>query len=177
LLALRAGRPAHAPVAAETDRAREIINETIQQLRRLARELSPKALEDYGLVAALAHLADGESVRGAASVEFASDWDGRLAPEAERALFRFAQASVRTALEQGASALAITLSKDRARVAVEISARGARAASISLPPSLNERLRFLHGKLTTQRSEDGEIVFRAEVPAQERPTEGADNAA
>jgi hypothetical protein len=110
-------------------------------------------------------------------VEFAADWDGRLPREAERTLFRFAQTAVGTALQQGASALAITLTDERDRIAVEISVPGEHAASLSLPPSLDERFRFLHGKLSTHRGEAGEIVFRAEVPAQANAAEGGNNAA
>lgn len=176
LLTLRAAAPI-ASATAETDRARAMITETIQQLRRLALELSPKALEDHGLAAALEHLADSESLESGTSVQFAGDWDGRLAPEAERALFRFAQAAVRTALEQGADEIAVTLADEGARIAVAVSAHVARAESMVLPPSLDERLRFLQGKLTSHRREDGTIVFRADVPAQKRPIDGAGNAA
>lgn len=166
LLSLRAGRGMDEPLAVETEQARDLINETIQQLRRLALDLSPKALEDYGLAAALRRLADEESIRGAVRVEFAADWDGRLPHEAERALFRFAQTALGVALQRGASALAITLTGERDRIAVAITVRGAHVASMSLPRSLDERFRFLHGKLSTHGGEDGEIVFRAEVPAQ-----------
>ena len=176
LLTLRAGDPT-ATATTETDRARAMITETIQQLRRLALELSPKALEDYGLAAALAHLADSESLESGTSVTFAGGWDGRLAPEAERALFRFAQTAVRTALEHNPDEVTITLTDQGARVAVTVSARVARAQSMVLPSSLDERLRFLQGTLTTHRGEDGTIVFRADVPAQERQADGADNAA
>jgi Histidine kinase len=48
LLTLRAGQAAHDPAGTETEQARELITETIQQLRRLALELSPKALEGIG---------------------------------------------------------------------------------------------------------------------------------
>jgi signal transduction histidine kinase len=177
LLSLRAGRGTNELLAVETERARDLINETIQQLRRLALDLSPKALEDYGLAAALGHLADEASTRSEVRVEFAADWDGRLPREAERTLFRFAQTAVGTALQQGASALAITLTDERDRIAVEISVPGEPAASLSLPPSLDERFRFLHGKLSTHRGEGGEMVFRAEVPAQAHAAEGGNNAA
>jgi signal transduction histidine kinase len=170
LLTLRAGQVAHDSAGIEADQARELIIETIQQLRRLALELSPKALEDYGLASALAHLADTASSSCEASVEFVCDWDERLSHEAERALFRFAKAALDAALERHVGSLTMKLSNERGRVTVTIGAHDGQAAAPPprLPSSLDERLRLLGGKLSTHRNGDSGLVLRAEVPAELR---------
>lgn len=166
LMTLRAGRAAPGAPAAGTDEARAIINETIKQLRGLAVELSPKALEDYGLAAALAHLADGSSDRTGVQVDFAGGWDGRLSPGAERTLFRFAQAALGAGLERRARSLSIALTDDGGRIAVTVRGHGLPGAAPppALPSSLRERIQLLGGKLVAQSGDDG-LVLRAEVPA------------
>lgn len=164
----------------ETDRARELIKATIQQLRQLALELSPKALEDYGLAAALAHLADTESARSSSSVEFTSEWDGRLPREIERTLYRVAQAAVNAALTRGANSLEIALAIEHARVGLTITISGEQAAAAAaslLPPAAAEPLRLLGGRFDAQRDLDGHLVLRAEVPADLRLIERADQTA
>jgi signal transduction histidine kinase len=151
LMALRAG------LESGPEQAREQINETIKQLRRLAVDLSPRALEDYGLSAALAHLAETESVA------FEPHWDGRLPEADERTLFRFAQAALRALREHGEHAAALVLGSDRGRVSVTVRAPGATAPGDLLPASLEERIRLLDGRVAT-RLEDEELVLTADVP-------------
>jgi signal transduction histidine kinase len=151
LMTLRAG------LESGPERAREQINETIKQLRRLAVDLSPKALEDYGLSAALAHLAEAESAT------FEPRWEGRLPESDERMLFRFAQTALRTVRERGAGAAALELGQDRGRVVVTVRAPGAAPAGDLLPASLEERIRLLDGRVAT-RLEDDELVLTADVP-------------
>ena len=165
LLTLRGGQR---DADVENDRARELIKATIQQLRQLALELSPKALEDYGLTAALSHLADTESARSGKRVEFSSEWDGRLPREIERSLFRVAQTAAETALKRTAASLQIELAVERGRVALTLTIvdhQGSPAGASLLPPAVAEPLRLLGGRVDTQRHSDGLLVLRAEVPA------------
>jgi len=158
LLTLRAG--------AQTAQARELITDTIRQLRRLALELSPKALEDYGLAAALGHLAETETALGDTPVRFESAWDGRLSAAAESALFRVAQAALAVLRDCGASPIAIRLDSDRGPVALTIGGRSAAGAATEprLPDALEERVRLLGGRVSVTASGDGELVLHAEVP-------------
>ncbi|HVW90180.1 MAG TPA: histidine kinase [Gaiellaceae bacterium] len=151
LMTLRAG------LESGPEQAREQINETIKQLRRLAVDLSPKSLEDYGLSAALAHLADSEAV------PFEPRWEGRLPAADERMLFRFAQTALRAVRERGAHAAALVLGSERGRVSVTVRAPGATPAGDLLPASLEERIRLLDGRVAT-RLEDEELVLTADVP-------------
>jgi signal transduction histidine kinase len=150
-----------------TDRARELIKSTIQQLRALALELSPKALDDYGLPAALAHLAETETGRSGRGVRFTSDWDGRLPREIERALFRVAQTALDAALTLPARSVEMALAVARGRAALTVTVAGPEAPLAAvplLPATVTERLALLGGRVDTQRRPDGRLVLRADVP-------------
>ena len=181
LLTLRAGaHHSDAAAAAATEQARTMINQTIQALRELAVELSPKALEDYGLATALARLAETASQRSTTDVHFDADWDGRLPDEAERALFRLVQAALDAGVEHGADTVAIVLTIERGRIVLTVSEHGEFTApegpAVHIE-SAGERLRLLGGKLTVRRSPRGEVVLRAELPAMPRKLEGVSRVA
>lgn len=176
LLRLRAAIPASGPEDAQTNEARELIVNTIRQLRRIARELSPAALEDFGLAAALEHLAESETASGSATVVCEHEWEGRLASEAELALFRFARAALTAALDRGVSPIAIRLAGEGGRVSLAVSGPGTPAAPPRLPAALEERIRLLDGRIAATVSH-GELVLRADVPARARVAEPAGDAA
>jgi len=74
---------------------RERVVATLQDVRRLAVELRPKALDDFGLVPALERLTDGFAERTGISVDLeATGIDRRLPPEFETALYRIVQESL-----------------------------------------------------------------------------------
>ncbi|MEO5791225.1 MAG: histidine kinase [Gaiellaceae bacterium] len=54
---------------------RELVVETLQDVRRLAVQLRPKVLDDFGLVPALEHLAESVSEQTGVRVEVASQLD------------------------------------------------------------------------------------------------------
>ena len=69
-----------------------IVEEAIQQVRRLAAALRPSVLDDLGLVPALKWMAEQNAVRGAIEIHFQSAiFEVRLLPEIETACFRIAQ--------------------------------------------------------------------------------------
>lgn len=173
LLNLRAGLSAGELAGVQTTQARELITDTIQQLRRIARDLSPKALEDYGLAAALGHLAESAASPGDAAIAFDGDWDGRLSVEAEQALFRFAQAALAAAADYGADLITIRLVCERGRVAVTVAGYTASAGAPApqLAAAVEERVRLLDGRVRSTVSGSGELVLRADVSAQLRLVE------
>ncbi len=68
---------------------------TLQDVRRLAVELRPTALDDFGLVPALERLTDSFAEQTGISVDFqASLTSGRLSTEIETALYRIVQESL-----------------------------------------------------------------------------------
>jgi signal transduction histidine kinase len=157
LLTLRAG------LESGPEQARELIADTIKQLRRVALDLSPRALDDYGLAPALAHLAADEP----GGVDFEAHWDGRLPGAEERTLFRFAQAALRSARARGADPIALRLTAANGRVSVTVRGSGASQDGDApiLPTPLRERIAALDGRVET-RTEDTALVLTADLPAQ-----------
>ena len=94
LLALRAVEEAKDEAGAReaTARLRELLVETLHDVRRLAVELRPKALDDFGLVPALERLTETFSEQTAIPVELeAVLGEERLPPPIETALYRIVQ--------------------------------------------------------------------------------------
>ena len=138
--------------------------------RRLALGLRPKALEEFGLAPALAHLAETEGSLHELPIEFSCDWKGRLHRDAEWALFRFAQAGLAVALESSRGPVALRLTGGRTRVALTVTARAGDAdlPAPRPPGAIEERVRLLDGRVSASFSDGGELVLRADVPTQAR---------
>ena len=102
--------------AVETDEAREaavglreLVVATLQNVRRLAVELRPSALDDFGLVPAVERLAATVLEQSGTSVDIAAHLgEERLSPEAETVLYRIVQESL-TNIVKHASAERVTL--------------------------------------------------------------------
>ncbi len=76
----------------ECDETLAYVDQVIEDVRRLARDLSPRVLEDLGLVAALRHLINGFSRRSETSVSLKiDDIDRILSRNAEVMLYRIVQ--------------------------------------------------------------------------------------
>ncbi len=74
---------------------RELAVSTLQGVRRLAVELRPKALDDFGLVPALERLTETWSATTGISVDFTARLgDAQLSSEAATALYRIVQESL-----------------------------------------------------------------------------------
>lgn len=148
------------------EQARELIGKTIRELRELAVDLSPKALEDYGLGAALRRLAEAAGERTGLSARVGPTWEARLTDEAERALFRLAQAAVGDAVARGAGSVELALLRDGDKVVLAVAEEGGRRLDREpLPPEpASEHVRLLGGRLSMRRSSTG-LVLRAELPA------------
>ena len=70
---------------------REQVVETLHDVRRLAVELRPKALDDFGLVPALERLRETFSEQTGMRVDLESQIRERLPPDVETAIFRILQ--------------------------------------------------------------------------------------
>lgn len=148
----------------DADLTRHLITQTIQELREAAVDLSPKALEDYGLRTALSTLAQAFNARTQIDAHVSGGWDARLSDEAERALFRLVQASLRDALARDARSVDITVDGDDDVVVVTVSERGGTQPAEPLPPEpTSEHLRVLGGRLSLRRAPD-HLVLRVELP-------------
>ena len=149
---------------------REIVVQTIHDVRRLAVELRPKALDDFGLVPAIERLA--ESLGERTGIHFdvqATRMDERLPGNIETTLYRVVQEALTNVVKHsGAANVGIVLGRtpDRATAVVEDDGHGFSAGGphegIGLA-GMRERLVIIGGKLEIESSGAGTTV-RAEVP-------------
>jgi PAS domain S-box-containing protein len=80
------------PLALEARRTRELLERTIEEVRRISRALRPSELDDLGLIPALHSLVDEFENRTSTPVKIRTDANGRmLKKEAELAVYRIVQ--------------------------------------------------------------------------------------
>ncbi len=143
--------------------------ETLHDVRRLAVELRPKALDDFGLVAALEHLRDTFSEQTGMRVDLEANVGDRLPSDVETALYRIVQESLTNIVKHAqASAVSIVLARSsRAITAViEDDGRGfthGGGDGLGLL-GMGERLALLGGKLKIESSAGAGATIVAEVP-------------
>ena len=174
LLALRAIEEAKTPDEAQeaTDRLREQIVDTLHDVRRLAVELRPKALDDFGLVPALERLTTTFSEQTSIPVEFeAMLGDARLAPAVETALYRIVQEALTNVIKHSrASRVSVLVRRKPDSVAAVIEDDGqgfdvdeTRDGGLGLI-GMRERIELIDGRLLVESSSSGGTSVVAEVP-------------
>jgi signal transduction histidine kinase len=165
--------------AVETDEARaaaadlrDLVVATLQDVRRLAVELRPSALDDFGLVPAVERLAATVSESGPA-VDVAAQLGGtRLAADAETVLYRIVQESLTNVVKHAsADHVSITLVRKgpAAVVVVEddgtgFDPAGLRDGALGIA-GMRERVALVGGRLTIESSPSRGTTLVAEVPA------------
>jgi signal transduction histidine kinase len=149
---------------------REQVVDTLHDVRRLAVELRPKALDDFGLVAALEHLRDTFSEQTGIRVELESQLGDRLPSDVETALYRIVQEALTNIVKHAqASAVSIVLARSRRAVTavIEDDGRGFTPGDAGEGQGLlgvGERLALLGGKLKIESSPGAGATIVAEVP-------------
>jgi signal transduction histidine kinase len=157
-----------------TQELRELVVSTLQDVRRLAVELRPSALDDFGLVAALERLAASFAEQTGISVDFQTALaDERLPEEVETALYRIVQESLTNVVKHAqARRVSILLArKDGAvKAVVEDDGQGFDPAEQTDGGyglvGMGERLALLGGRLEVESGRDGGTTIAAEVPVQ-----------
>ena len=161
-------------VPAALAQLRELVVATLQDVRRLAVELRPKALDDFGLVAALERLVETFVEATGIAVDFESQLgDERLSSEVETTLYRIVQESLtNVAKHAGAHRVSILLVR-RATTATalveddghgfddEDELRGGMGLA-----GMRERIALLDGRLTIESTRGSGTSLVAEVPLQ-----------
>jgi signal transduction histidine kinase len=149
---------------------REQVVETLHDVRRLAVELRPKALDDFGLVPALERLRDTFAEQTGMRVDLESRIRERLPTDVETALYRIVQEALTNIVKHArASAVSIVLApKDSAVTAlIEDDGRGftpdGSGAGLGLL-GMGERLALLGGRLKIESSHGAGTTIVAEVP-------------
>ncbi|HUZ14581.1 MAG TPA: GAF domain-containing sensor histidine kinase [Gaiellaceae bacterium] len=175
LLGLRGLEDVHDEVAlrATVAEVRDLVRSTLQDVRRLAVELRPKALDDFGLVAALERLTENFAEQTGMSVEFVPNLpgDGRFPPEVETALYRLVQESLTNIVKHAhAKSVSILLTQKPGFVSVVVEDDGvgfepgrATGDGIGLL-GMRERVGLFGGRLILESRPGAGTTVVAEVP-------------
>jgi signal transduction histidine kinase len=151
---------------------REEIVETLQNVRRLAVELRPSALDDFGLAPALERLAEAFHEQSGIEVDIQANLDAvRLPGEVETALYRIVQEAL-TNVAKHAEATRVSVVVTRRGNAVTavieddgqgFGAGGGSGDGLGLV-GMKERVGLLGGRLAIESTEGAGTTVVAEVP-------------
>jgi signal transduction histidine kinase len=151
---------------------RELVVATLQDVRRLAVELRPKVLDDFGLIAALARLTETFAEQTGILVRFESGLGGdRLPAEVETALYRIVQESLTNIVKHAhAQTISIAVARKPGAVVVVVEDDGhgfdpadVREGGFGLE-GMRERVGLLDGRLQVESGEGVGTTLVAEVP-------------
>jgi signal transduction histidine kinase len=150
---------------------RELVVRTLQDVRQLAVELRPKALDDFGLIAALERLVETWTEQTGIGAELEARLTARLPPEIETALYRIVQEALTNIVKHArASRVSIVLSERARAVTVVIEDDGigfepqsARDDGLGLI-GMRERVALVGGRLQIESREGAGTTLLVEVP-------------
>jgi signal transduction histidine kinase len=182
----------HLDDVVETDEARqataairELVASTLQDVRRLAVELRPSALDDFGLVPAVERLASSLSEQSDLVVDLEAQLgDERLPSEAETALYRIVQEALTNVVKHAAAhRVSITLVRKEASAVVVIEddgqgfdAEAVREGALGFT-GMRERVELVGGRLTVETSPRAGTTLVAEVYVPAGPSSAEDGVA
>jgi two-component system, NarL family, sensor histidine kinase UhpB len=169
----RLAKRAPPDLAPELEEAQEEARGTLDEVRRLARDLRPDVLDDLGLTAALAALVTSFGERTGLRVErrFAAELP-ELHPDAELVLYRVAQESLsNVARHASASRVQLRLEGEGGGVRLRVrddgqGLNGARPGSGIL--GMRERALLIGGDFAIESLARGGVEVRLEVPTGEQ---------
>jgi len=174
LLGLRAVDEADKKVAITSAVAdlRELVVATLQDVRRLAVQLRPKALDDFGLVPALERLAETFSESSGISVELeARLGDERMPSDVETTVYRIVQEALTNIVKHAeATSVSILLVRRDTSIAavVEDNGRGFEPSTVTSDSlgidGMRERVKLHEGRLTVETAPGSGTTIRIEVP-------------
>ena len=173
LLGLRAVEEARSEpeLRAAAHEVRELVRSTLQDVRQLAVDLRPSALDDFGLVAALERLIASFIEQTSIAVDFEAMIPERLPSELETALYRIVQESLTNVVKHArAGRVSIVLRRKENGVAVIVEDDGvgfdpAAAAEGGLGlVGMRERIALLGGRFEIESRPGAGTTFVAEVP-------------
>ena len=160
------------PARAALAELREHVVSALQDVRRLAVELRPAVLDDFGLVPALERLTDAFAEQSGVRVDFHSALgETRLPSEVETTLYRVVQESLTNiAKHANAHNVSVSIARRGSTVAAVIEDDGAgfdqrtvREEGVGLL-GMRERLSFVDGRLEIESRPGAGTTIVAEVP-------------
>ncbi|HSF61035.1 MAG TPA: GAF domain-containing sensor histidine kinase, partial [Gaiellaceae bacterium] len=151
---------------------RELVVSTLQDVRRLAIELRPAVLDDFGLVPAIERLCDVVAEQSGLSVDVQGRLgDRRLPTEVETALYRIVQEALTNVLKHAdARQVTVLLSQTERGVTLVVQDDGQGFDPVSVQGGsvgligMRERMALLGGRLVVESSESAGTMLTAEVP-------------
>jgi signal transduction histidine kinase len=174
LLGLRAVEDASGPeaVAGAIGELRELVVATLQDVRRLAVQLRPKALDDFGLVAALERLAQTFGEASGVHVDLeARLGEERLAPELETTLYRIVQEALTNVVKHaGATNVSILLMRRNGTASLVIEDDGQGFLVDEAPPEglglvgMRERVALHDGRVAVESTPGVGTTLAVEIP-------------
>ncbi len=156
---------------AAVDAVRELVVSTLQDVRRLAVELRPAALDDFGLVPAVQRLAETFREQSGLQVDFEAQLgDERLPAEVETAIYRVAQEALTNIVKHaGAERVSILLRRKGGTVVAVVEDDGSgfelggrRVDALGLA-GMRERMTLVGGTLQIESTVGGGTTVVAEV--------------
>jgi signal transduction histidine kinase len=176
LTALKANLAGMGPSNLEARRldCAHIVDEAIANVRELSQLLRPVILDDFGLDAGLRWLTEKFSNRTGITVEYRSDYQGRLEDEVETHLFRIAQETLtNVARHSGATRVDLRLEKNGPEISLTVTdngkglkgtASGTARSGIGMI-GMRARARQAGGELSAGEAPGGGLRIRVSVPA------------
>ncbi len=157
---------------AAVSEVRELVRSTLRDVRQLAVELRPAALDDFGLVPALERLTQSFAEQTGIALEFeASLPPGRMPTDIETALYRIVQESLTNIVKHaraGSVSVVLTRKDDSVSVVVEDDGVGfepGRTGDGGLGLlGMEERVALLGGRVAIESRPGAGTTFVAEVP-------------
>jgi signal transduction histidine kinase len=151
---------------------RELVVATLHDVRRLAIELRPKVLDDFGLVPALERLTETFAAQTGIRVDFEPGQAGdRLPAEVETALYRIVQEALTNVVKHSrARNISVVLVRTPGTIAavIEDDGQGFEPATVREGgfglEGMRERMGLLEGRLRIESSEGQGTTLVAEVP-------------
>jgi two-component system, NarL family, sensor histidine kinase DevS len=151
---------------------RELAVATLRDVRRLAVDLRPKALDDFGLASALERLVETWGAQTGISVDFAARLDDRqISDDAATAVYRIVQEALTNVVKHAeARHVSILLTRKNERVVAVIeddghgfdpAEGGGEGSGIQ---SMRERVQLVDGLLTIESGSGAGTTLVAEVP-------------
>jgi signal transduction histidine kinase len=173
LLGLKAIRASRSPADAERAEAdvRTLVVQALQDVRALAVELRPSALDDFGLGPALERLAETFSERSGIETMVEASLDQRLPTEIETTLYRIVQEALTNVVKHAeAQHVSIVVSGRDRSVAATVDDDGRGFDTERVRPDalgllgMRERLALVGGTLEVESSPEAGTTIAAQVP-------------
>jgi two-component system, NarL family, sensor histidine kinase DevS len=173
LLGLKAVEGAATPeeMRAAADALRELVVATLQDVRRLAVELRPKALDDFGLAPALERLVNVFAEATGIPVALEASLGERLPAEVETTLYRIVQEALTNIVKHArARNVSILVVRRPQAVTAVIEDDGTGFDSRSVQEDglgllgMRERVALLDGRLTVESTPGAGTTLAVEVP-------------